>query len=161
MGFVDGVAGAALLAVALGSEGLAVQYGYLAADFDEALFASAPDKATFWGTFTEPCVPYLRYIYYEIARASLVHAGAFLLLGGLRGGWAPLRSAWNRSTLSRGVMNVCFLAACGYRGAVMWNSSAAASAARRRCPRKPFAKRTRLGCTSGTKGTGRPIFRGL
>lgn len=125
MGFVEGAAGAALLAVALGSEGLAVQYGYLAADFDEALFAAAPDKATFWGTFTEPCVPYLRYIYYEIARATLVHAGAFLLLGGLRGLWKPLGSAWNRSTLSRGIMNVAFLSACGYRGAMMWKGWAA------------------------------------
>ena len=120
MGLIEGVVGAALLFVALGSEGLAIKYGILAPDFDEALFRQAPSKAEFWGTFTEPCVPYLRYIYYEIARASLVHAGAFLLLGGLRGGWAPLRSAWNRSTLSRGVMNVCFLAACGYRGAMMW-----------------------------------------
>ena len=54
-----------------------------------------------------------------------MHAGAFLLLGGLRGLWKPLGSAWNRSTLSRGIMNVAFLSACGYRGAMMWKGWAA------------------------------------
>ena len=70
--------------------------------------------------YLDPCYPYLRYIYYEVGRACATHAGAYLALCGARGVWAPLDSTWNRTVLSRGVMNVCYLGACGYRGLSMW-----------------------------------------
>ena len=49
----------------------------------------------------------------------------YLLLGACRDAWGALQKENNRQILARGVMNVCFLAACGYRGCAMWRGWAA------------------------------------
>ena len=115
----EGLLGATIIGIAIYSEPLAIKIGYLDADFTSRLFDAAPPAET-WGTMFAPARGFERYIAYEMLRALATHLGAFYLLGAVRDKWAAARTADKRQILSRGVMNVLFLAACGYRGLMMW-----------------------------------------
>jgi len=121
---VEGLAGAAILGVALCSEAVAVATGVLDEGFKERLFGAAPPPET-WGSYLAPARGFEAYIVYEIVRCFAAHAGSYLLLGACRDAWGALQKENNRQILARGVMNVCFLAACGYRGCAMWRGWAA------------------------------------
>ena len=114
----EGLLGATIIGIAIYSEPLAIKIGYLDADFTSRLFDAAPPAET-WGTMFAPARGFERYIAYEMLRALATHLGAFYLLGAVRDKWAAAKTADKRQILSRGVMNVLFLAACGYRGLMM------------------------------------------
>lgn len=100
--------GALVLGIAIFSEFFAVKSGILAEGF-------AAD------TFSTSRSPLLqKYIAYEIGRCCLLHLGSWLLMCGLKRSWHILDSSSARHVLARGVMNVVFLGACGYRGVAMW-----------------------------------------
>ena len=115
----EGLLGTIIICIAIWSEPLAIAVGYLDADFTSRLFDAAPPADT-WGTMFAPARGFERYIAYEMLRALATHLGAFYLLGAVREKWAAAKTADKRQILSRGVMNVLFLAACGYRGLMMW-----------------------------------------
>jgi hypothetical protein len=115
----EGLLGTLIVAAAVWSEPLAITCGYLDADFTARLFDQAPPADT-WGTMFAPARGFERYVAYEMMRALATHLGAFYLLGALRDTWAAARTPAKRQILSRGAMNVLFLAACGYRGLMMW-----------------------------------------